>query len=167
MLDHDRLESLEREMASLKGQVNQAFVPPANESDLNRSLTPKKSSIPQQNSVRVINPSRPPLPVNNRKSSNEDISTVSTNDGPFSRSLPQVSVHRSKSFNNGTLNPPSSPPSNGSEEATFLRQYKAHLEQILRKDAPPFSDIKIPNYTSIEDVMKANEVFMILNKSFH
>ena len=117
VLDHDRLESLEREMASLKGQVNQAFVSPSNESDLNRSFTPKKSAVSQQIAARVVSPSRAPLPI--RKLSNEEIPIISTNDGPFSRSLPQV--NRTKSFNNGQLNPPSSPPSNNSEEATLLR----------------------------------------------
>ena len=152
ILDQDRLESLEREMASLKGQVNQAFVSPSTESDINRSFTAKKSQV----AARVTSPIRVPVPFNNRKLTNEDIPIVSTNDGPFSRPLPIV--NRSRSFNNGSQNPPSSPPSNGFEESNLLRSYKIHLEQILRKDAPPFSDIKIPNYTSIDDVMKSNEV---------
>jgi hypothetical protein len=66
-LDNDRLESLEREMASLKGQVTQSFVAPTNEQDLNRSFTTKKSSIPPPTSARVLSPSRVPLPFNPRK----------------------------------------------------------------------------------------------------
>lgn len=142
-------------MASLKGQVTQSFVPLTSEHELNRSTISKK--LP--NSARAISPPRISLPANPRKLSNEEIPIVSTNDGPFSRSLPQIPVIRSKSFNNGNNNPPSSPPTNSSEEASFLRSYKAHIEQMLRKDAPPFSDIKMPNYTSIDDVMRANEVF--------
>lgn len=159
-LDHDRLESLEREMASLKGQVTQAFLPPSNEQDLNRTFPSKKGSPSPPTSARVINPPRVPLPTNNRKSSTDEIPIISTHDGPFSRTLPQVPVSRSKSFLNSSLNSSSSSPTNGSEEANLLRSYKAHLEQVLRKDAPPFSDIRVPNYTSIEDVMKANEVIV-------
>ncbi len=164
-LDNDRLESLEREMASLKGQVGQSFVPTSNEAELNRSFSSKKTPQPQPTSARVVSPARAPLPINTRKLSNDENSLVSTNDGPFSRALPQVSVGRSKSFHNGTFHSPASPPSNSSEEASFLRSYKAHIEQVLRKDAPPFADIKVPNYTSIDDVMKANEVMIELRRN--
>jgi hypothetical protein len=159
-LDNDRLESLEREMASLKGQVTQSFVSPTNEHELNRSFTSKKSAGSQPNSARVTSPSRIPVSANTRKLPNDEIPIVPINDGPFSRPLPHVLVGRSKTFHNSILNPPSSPLTNSSEEASFLRSYKAHIEQVLRKDAPPFSDIKVPNYTSIEDVMRANEVFI-------
>jgi regulator of replication initiation timing len=150
-------------MASLKGQVTQSFVAPTNEQDLNRSFTTKKSSIPPPTSARVLSPSRVPLPFNPRKLLADEIPIISTNDGPFSRPLPQVAMGRSKTFHNGTLHPPPSPPTNSSEEANFLRSYKSHIEQVLRKDAPPFSDLKIPNYTSIEDVMKANEQLLLEN----
>ena len=159
-LDHDRLESLEREMASLKGQVNQSFTSPINEQELNRTFSSKKS---QPTSARVTSPARLPLANNPRKLSNEDIPVVSTNDGPFSRSLPQVPVVRSKSFQNNTVHPPSSPPTNSSEEANFLRSYKSHIEQVLRKDAPPYSDLKVPSYGSIDDVMRANEQLLVEN----
>ena len=45
----------------------------------------------------------------------------------------------------------------------FFRSYKAHIEQVLRKDAPPYSDLKVPNYSSIEEVMKANEQLLFEN----
>lgn len=159
-LDHDRLESLEREMASLKGQVTQSFVSPINEHELNRTLSSKK---PSANPIRVVSPARLPLTHPHRKLSNEEIPIVSTNDGPFSRALPQVPVIRSKTFHNSILHSPASPPTNSSEEANFLRSYKAHIEQVLRKDAPPYSDIKVPNYNSIDDVMKANEQLLVEN----
>jgi hypothetical protein len=159
-LDHDRLESLEREMVSLKGQVTHSFVPGSNENDLNRTLTSKKPPVSQPISARVMSPSRLPLSVNTRKLSNDDTSVIHTNDGPFSRSLPQGPVTRSKSFHNGTSHPPSSPPSNSSDEVHFLRSYKVHLEQVLRKDAPPFSDIKVPTYQSVEDIIRSNEVLI-------
>jgi hypothetical protein len=162
-LDSDRLESLEREMASLKGQVTQSFVSSTNEQEPNRSLISKKPSVSPPSSARIVSPNRIQLSMNARRLPHDEISTISTNDGPFSRSLPQLLVGRSKNFHNGILHPPPpSPPTNSSEEASFLRSYKAHIEQVLRKDAPPFSDIKIPNYSSIEDVMKANEVIMIV-----
>ena len=156
--DTDRLESLEREMACLKGQVSQAFLTTSNEHELNRSLTSKKTTVSQLTSARLINPSRFPLQANTRKISNEETQAVSTHDGPFSRPLPQVPVARSKSVHNGALHSPTSSSTNTSDEANLLRSYKLHIEQVLRKDAPPFSDIKVPNYASIEDVLKANEV---------
>jgi hypothetical protein len=161
-LDSDRLESLEREMASLKGQVAQSFVSTATEHEPSRSLTNKKPAGSPPTSPRIMSSTRLPLQINTRKVSNDEVSIISTNDGPFSRSLPQVLVGRSKSFHNGALHPSPSPLTNSSEEASFLRSYKAHIEQVLRKDAPPFSDIKVPNYASIDDVMKANEVLFFI-----
>jgi hypothetical protein len=108
-------------------------------------------------------PSRIPLPNNARKLSNDDTPIVSTNDGPFSLPSPYVPVIRSKSLQNSTLYSPSSPLNNSSDEASFLRSYKVHIEQVLRKDAPPYSDLKVPNYTSIEEVMKANEQLLFEN----
>ncbi|CAF3306087.1 unnamed protein product [Rotaria socialis] len=161
---HDRLESLEREMASLKGQVTNAFVATPNENDLNRTTSSKKSSTSQPVSARVVNTPRAPLPANNpRKMSTDEIPAISTHDGPFSRPQPQGAVNRSKSFHNGATNAPPSPPTNGSDESNLLRSYKAHLEQVLRKDAPLFADIKVPNYTSIDDVLKANEQLLMEN----
>lgn len=162
-LDQDRLESLEREMASLKGQVTQSFVPPITEHELSRTFSSKKISNPQPSSARILSPSRLPLAHNSRKLANDELPVVSTNDGPFSRALPQVAVVRSKSFHNSTSHLPSSPPSNGSEEASFLRSYKAHIEQVLRREAPAFSDMKTPSYVSIDDVMKANEQLLLEN----
>ena len=102
--------------------------------------------------------SRLPTPVNARKISNDEIPTTSANDGPFSRPQPQAAASRSRSFNDGTLHSPPSPQTNASDEINLLRSYKAHLEQVLHKDTPLFSDIKVPNYVSIEDVLKSNEV---------
>ena len=157
-LDSDRLESSEREAALFKGQVSQAFVSPANEAELNRTYTAKKSVASSPNSARLTSSSRSPLIANVRKLSNEEVSIVPSNDGPFSRSLPQVPVGRSRSFQNGQSSPAGMAQANSSDEVTLLRSYKAHLEQVLRKDAPPYSDLKIPSYTSIEEVIKANEV---------
>lgn len=163
-LDHDRLESLEREMASLKGQVTQSFIAPINEHELNRTFSSKKSptNVPS-NPTRVVNSSRLPINYPHRKLSNEEIPVVSINDGPFSRALPQVPVNRSRTFHNSPVYPSASSPTNSSEEASFLRSYKAHIEQVLRKDAPPYSDLKVPNYASIDDVMKANEQLLVEN----
>ena len=157
-LDSDRLESSEREAALFKGQVSQAFVAPASESELYRTYTAKKSAVSSQNSARLTSSSRTPLIANVRKLSNEDTPIVPLNDGPFSRSLPQVAVTRSKSFQNGQSILAGTAPANSSDEVTLLRSYKAHLEQVLRKDAPPYSDLKVPSYASIEEVIKANEV---------
>lgn len=157
-LDSDRLESSEREAALFKGQVSQAFVSPANESELNRTYTAKKTVASSPNSARLTSSSRSPLIANVRKLSNDDVPIVPANDGPFSRSLPQVPVGRSRSFQNGQSSPAGTAQAHGSDEVTLLRSYKAHLEQVLRKDAPPYSDLKIPSYTSIEEVIKANEV---------
>jgi len=154
-VDNNRLESLEREMASLKGQVNEALAP-SDEHELNKTFTTKKVPTAPPTSARVKSPSRIPLPITPRKASNDDKPIVSTNDTSTSRSLPQVLLPRSKTFHNST----SQPPSNTSDDASLLHAYKVHLEQVLHKDAPPYSDIKVPNYTCTEDVIKANEVFI-------
>lgn len=156
-------------MASLKGQVSQAFVPQSNENDLNRTSSSKKSSSSQPLSARGASSSRIQLPPTNRKMSNDEMSVISTHDGPFSRAQPQGSLSRSRSFNNNSsMNPSPSPPTNTLDETTLLRAYRAHLEQVLRKDAPFFTDIKIPNYASIDDVLKSNEVddFICKYKNF-
>ncbi len=154
-IDNNRLESLEREMASLKSQVNQATVP-SDEDELNRTFTIKKAPISQPTSARVMSPSRIPLRITPRRLSNDDKSIVPTNDTSTSRPLPPVPIARSKTFHNNT--PQSS--SNTSDDASLLRSYKAHLEQVFHKNAPPYLDIKVPNYTCTEDVIKANEVFI-------
>jgi hypothetical protein len=102
-----------------------------------------------------MSPSRIPLPITPRKQSANDKSVVPTNELLNSRPLPSASMVRSKTFHNNT-----SPSSNTSDDANLLRAYKMHLEQTLAKDASSHSDIKIPNYTCIEDVIKANEVFI-------
>ena len=63
---------------------------------------------------------------------------------------------RSKTFHNST----SQSSSNPSDDTTLLRAYKVHLEQVLHKNTPAHSESRIPNYTCIEDVIKANEVLM-------
>lgn len=137
-LDNNRLESLEREMASLKGQVNQVFTP-MEEHELNRTFTTKKGPNSQPTSARALSPSRIPLPITPRKSSADEKAAIS-------RPLPTAPpMTRSKTFHN---NPSSS------DEANLLRAYKMHLEQTLHKDS------RVPNYTSLEDVIKANEVFL-------
>ena len=150
-LDNNRLESLEREMVSLKGQVNQVYTP-MEEHELNRTFTTKKAPGSQPTSARVSSPSRIPLPITPRKSSADDRSAVSANGNTsMPRPLPTAPLmSRSKTFHN---NPSSSPPSNFSDEANLLRAYKMHLEQTLHKDN------RVPNYTSLEDVIRANEVF--------
>ena len=129
--------------------MNQAFSS-SNEHELNRTFTTKKPSISQPTSARIPSPSRIPLPVSARKVPNDDTQIVQINDKPVSRSLPPVPLVRSKTIHNDTLQ-------STSDETNILRSYKVHLEQVLRKDV---SDIKIPNYTSIEDVIKANEVLI-------
>jgi hypothetical protein len=154
-VDNNRLESLEREMASLKGQVNEAFTP-SDEHELNKTFTIKKAPTTRPTTARVKSPSRIPLPITPRKASNDDKSIVPTNETSTSLPLQQVPFPRSKSFHNNT----SQSPFNTSDDTSLLRAYKAHLEQVLHKDAPPYSDIKAPNYTCTEDVIKANEVFI-------
>ena len=136
-------------MASLKGQVSQVFIP-AEEEELNRTFTTKKAP----SSARAISPSRIPLPITPRKPPTETMSVASGKTGPMPPSFPSPMV-RSKTFHNGT-----SPPTNAgvSDENNLVRSYKAHLEQVLRKDAPPGAEIRVPNYTCVEDVVKANEV---------
>ena len=129
-------ESFEREVAVLKSQP----------------CSTKRTS------ARTFNSSRVPLSGQSRKSSNDDIPNVHSNDGPFSRPRPQLPVSRVKSFQYGTTQPSLSLPWSSADEISLLRSYKVHLDQVLRKDAPTFSDLRIPNYSSIDDVLKANEV---------
>jgi hypothetical protein len=150
-------------MASLKGQVTQSFVPPIIEHEPNRTVSAKKPLTTQATSARLLSPSRLPLPNNPRRLSNDEMPVVFTNDGPFSRSLPPAPSVRGKSLHNSTLYPSPSPMNNSSDEASFLRSYKAHIEQVLRKDAPAYSDMKAPNYSSVDDVMKANEQLLVEN----
>lgn len=152
VIDNNRLESLEREMASLKGQVSQGFSP-SDERDLNRTFTTKKVPVSQPTSARVKSPSRIPLPITPRKTSNDDIPILPAADTSPSRPLP---LGRSKTFHNNT----SQPSPNTLDDASLLRSYKVHLEQIFHKDASAHSDMKMPNYTSMEDVIKSNEVFV-------
>jgi hypothetical protein len=141
-------------MTSLKGQVNQVFTS-STEHELNRTFTTKKASVSQPTSARVMSPSRIPLPVSARKATNDDTQAPHGNDGSFSRPLPSIPVARSKTFNNGSSQSSSS---TTSDEGNLLRSYKIHFDQSARRDAPAYSDVKIPNYTSIEDVLKTNEV---------
>lgn len=152
-LDNNRLESLEREMVSLKGQVNQVFTP-MEEHELNRTFTTKKTPASQPTSARVSSPSRIPLPITPRKSSADDRSAVSANGNTSMPRPPPTAppMSRSKTFHNNPSS--SSQPSNFSDEANLLRAYKMHLEQTLHKDS------RVPNYNSLEDVIKANEVFL-------
>lgn len=152
----DRLEASERETAALRAQINQAFVSPSYETDLNRTSSSKKSITSTPNSARG------PLTANHsrRPSNNDEVAQILSNDGPFSRPLPQVVVNRSKSFQNGLA-----PLGIGAlsmsnlDEGMVVRSHKTHLEQVLRKDAPTgFSDLRIPNYNSIDDILKSNEV---------
>jgi hypothetical protein len=159
---NDRLESLEREMASLKGQVHDVYVP-SGEHELNRTFTTKKAPVSQPTSARVMSPSRIPVLVTPRKASATDKSATPTNDTPASRPLPPVSIARSKTFHNDT----SQTPFNISDDASLIRSYKVHLEQVLHKDAPAYSDIKIPNYSCVEDVIKANEVVIEISYDFY
>ncbi|CAF0737138.1 unnamed protein product [Rotaria sordida] len=156
---NDRLESLEREMTTLKSQIHPG-VPSSDENELNRTFTIKKPPISHPTSARVTSPSRIPVPVTPRKLTNDDIPIVPTNNLPStSRPLPPVPYARSKTFHNDTA----SASSNTSDEANLLRSYKVHLEQIRHKDVQPYSDIKIPNYTCIDDVIKANEQLLLEN----
>ena len=150
-LDDDRLESLEREMASLKGQVSQVYTSEGQE-ELNRTFTTKRAPA----SARATSPSRIPLPITPRKPPMENSSVASGKTGtvPHSSS-PPIAMPRSKTFHNGTSLPPSA---NFSDENNLVRSYKTHLEQVLRKEGPPGAEMKVPNYTCVEDVVKANEV---------
>lgn len=147
-LDDDRLESLEREMASLKGQVSQVFTSEDQE-ELNRTFTTKRAPA----SARATSPSRIPLPITPRKPPTENSSVASGKTGTVPHSLPPpIAMPRSKTFHNGTSLPPSA------DENNLVRSYKTHLEQVLRKDGPLGTEVKVPNYTCVEDVVKANEV---------
>jgi hypothetical protein len=89
--------------------------------------------------------------VTPRRLSHDDKPIVPANNTSASRPLPSLPVTRSKTFHNST--PQSF--SNTSDETVRLRSYKIQPEQRRSKDAP---DIRVPNYTSIEDVIKSNEV---------
>jgi len=123
-------------MANLKGQVKQSY-DQTGEHELNRTFTTKKKPT----SARVMSPSRIPVPITPRQSSTNEPSTA--------RTLPFA---RSKTFHNSTS--PST-----TDDANLLRTHKLHLEQTLQKKATPYSDTKVPNYNSIDDVIKSNEVF--------
>jgi len=142
-------------VASLRGQVSKVIAP-SDEHELNQTFTIKKAPVSQPTSARVKSPSRIPLPTTPRKSANDDRRTVSTNATSISSPFSSVSLARSKTFHDNT----SRPSSNTSDNASLLRTYKARLEKLLHKDGPPFSDIKVPNYACMEDVLKANEVFI-------
>ncbi|CAF1082887.1 unnamed protein product [Didymodactylos carnosus] len=122
-----------------------------------------------------------------RKSNQYDISNAHSLDGPFSRVLPQL-PSRSKSFHsidrksntnqsttssNTTLQKSSTTTnisnnnfnqqsSAAMDEANLMRSYKTYLEQILKKDHQDgqLSELRIPNYTCIEDVIRANEAIL-------
>ncbi len=143
-IDNDRLETLEREITSLKGQVNESFTS-SNENELNRTFTTKKASGLQPTSTRVKSPSRIPLPVTPRRLSHDDKPIVPANNASASRPLPSLPVTRSKTFHNSYT----------SDETGRLRSYKLQPEQRRDKDA---LDIRVPNYSSIEDVIKSNQV---------
>lgn len=157
-IDNDRLESLERELASLKNHVHTDGSSTSEEDhELNRTFTTKKSPASQPVSARGISPSRIPLPVTPRKQTNDNTPIVPGNlIQPLPRSLPPVPLMRSKTFHNDTSYASTKP----ADEATLVRSYKAHLEQTFHKDPGTHPNIRIPNYTSIDDVFKANEVYI-------
>lgn len=146
-------------MSRAKGPVKAAFVAPVtNEHELARTNSIKKPSVSHPTSNRSMSAPRMSSTVNTRKSASDESPIAPINDGPFSRPLPLAPASRSRSFHDNGAHPPASPLSNTSDETSLLRSYKAHLEQSLRKDAPPFADVKVPNYLSIEDVLRSNEV---------
>ena len=92
-----------------------------------------------------------------RKLPNDDKPTVPVNNASSLRTIPPVSFVRSRSFHSEA----SQASSNTSDDANLLRSYKVHLDQILHRDGSSHSSIKTPNYTSVEDIIKANEVFIL------
>ncbi|UJR14614.1 hypothetical protein I4U23_001608 [Adineta vaga] len=162
--ENERLAALERDMAFLKGTVKQNFGSTSNEHEMTRTNSIKKSSASHSTSTRSMSAPRIPSTINTRKSPNDEPSIVPINDGPFSRPLPLAPAHRSRSFNDNSSHPISTPLTNMSDEANLLRAYRAHLEQVLRKEAPAFTEVKVPNYVSIEDVFKSNEQLLIENE---
>ena len=161
-LDNDRLEMLEREMASLKGQVNQTGQA-SDENELNRTYTLKKPPL----SARTTSPSRIPLPITPRRGQSDNASVASGRTVPLMRPPatasaaatsvppPVVPMVRSQTFHQPAT---SYAPSMSHEEANLLRAYKVHLEKVFRKDPNGTAEMKIPNYSSVEDVIRANEV---------
>lgn len=151
-LDQDRLESLEREMASLKGQVSQALNT-SEDHELNQTYTTRK--LPS--SARTISPSRIPLPTGTpRKNSGENNSIASGKTLSSGKTNQVGSIARSKTFHSvlPTTSAVSSPP----DENGVLRLHRNHLEQTLRKEALLGPDVKVPSYVSFDEVLKANEV---------
>lgn len=166
-LDNARLESLEREMASLKGQVTQSF-DNTEDNELNRTYTLKKAP----SSARTTSPSRIPLPVTPRRGPSDNGSVASGKTVPMMRApasaaaavtasppapLPMMPIVRSQTFHPSSSSPPP-PSSNNAEENSLLRAYRLHLEKLFRRESGGNAEIKIPTYNSIEDVIKANEV---------
>ncbi|CAF1214861.1 unnamed protein product [Adineta steineri] len=140
---NDRLESLEREMVSLKGQFN--------EHELNQTFTTKKTSNPPPTSARGSSSSRIPLPVTPRRLS-DDKPVTPANNTSNTHALPSKPVGRSRSFHNNT-----------SDESKFLRSYKIQLEQAHQNNPSGSPDIRIPNYSSVEEVIRANEQLLMEN----
>ncbi|CAF0744329.1 unnamed protein product [Adineta ricciae] len=162
--ENERLEALERDMALLKGTTKQNFAATSSEHEVTRTNSIKKPTSSHPSPVRSMSAPRTLLTTSTRKLSSDEQSIVSGNDGPFSRPLPLAPVGRSKSFNDHSSHPASAPLTNISDEANLLRAYKAHLEQVLRKEGPAFSEVKVPNYVSIEDVFKSNEQLLVENE---
>ena len=155
--DQDRLESLEREMALLKGQVSQAFNG-SEDIELNRTYTAKKPP----GSARATSPSRIPLPITTpRKQTTDNSSLMSGKTGASSRTASMMPITRSRTFHNASSSSSSSANASPPDENGVLRSYRAHLEQVLHKESASGTDVKVPTYLSIEDVLKANEVCSI------
>ena len=146
--------------ASFNQETSQVTFTDRDEESFEREVDVLKTQpcTTKRTSARTVNASRVPWSSQSRKSTNDDAANVHSNDGPFSRPRPQLPVNRVKSFQYGTKQPSLSLPWRSADEISLLRSYKVHLDQVLRKDAPTFSDLRLPNYSSIDDVLKANEV---------
>ncbi|UJR32147.1 hypothetical protein I4U23_019614 [Adineta vaga] len=136
---NDRLQSLEHELAVLKGQVNETFSS-SSEHELNQTFTLKKPPTSQQSTRQMKSPSRIPLPITPRRLLNDDKSASPTSNKSLSNPLPAMPLARSKTFHNDNVN-----------ELSRSRSHK------VQRDLTEQSDIRIPAYSSLEDIIKANE----------
>ncbi|CAF0765954.1 unnamed protein product [Adineta ricciae] len=148
---NDRLQSLERELATLKGQVTEACST-ASENELNRTFTTKKSPNLQPSGSHIKSPSRIPLPITPRKLSTDEKSVPPTTTKLPSHLPPAISLSRSKTFHNETI-----------DGSPRVRSQKGQRSQTPRQEPSTNSDVRIPCYSSIEEVIKANEALFLEN----
>ncbi|CAF0870372.1 unnamed protein product [Didymodactylos carnosus] len=152
-----------------------------------RVTSPSRIPLPIKSAVARKLPNNESLNQTQHKTHQFNISNTHSVDGSFSRVLPQL-PSRSKSFNSidrksntnqsttsstTTLQKSSTTTSisntnmhpqsiSAMDEANLIRSYNTYVEQLLKKDNQNrrLAELRIPNYTSIEDVIRTNEAIL-------